>query len=98
MQGLVWQQATPCAGQSEGEPLQLLEMEGRQSLQPFLPGPGERKAHDPMVLGIPGADDEAGRVGAIHETHGAVMAQEQIVRRLAHRRSARVRVAANGQE
>ena len=58
----------------------------------------EPEPHDPLVLGVADPRHQAGVDGAVHQPDGTVVAQQEVVRRLAHRGAAAVFVAADGQQ
>lgn len=82
----------------ERESLELLEVQRGESLEPVGGVGGETDAHDAVVVLVASARDEARGIGAVDETDGGVMAQEQVVGDLADRRSPWIRVAADGEQ
>lgn len=73
-------------------------MESRQRLESLLTFLGEMQPHQAMILAISATDDQTGLVRSIDESDHAVMPEQEIVRHLADGRSARICVAAYGQE
>ena len=98
MRSLHWRQALPCAWELESQAFKFFEVEGGEYLDPFGTDARETQSDDPTVIGIPSAGDESGGVGTVHETHSAVMAQEEVVGDLADGRTAPIAATPNGQK
>ena len=88
----------PRAGELGGEALELFEVESGQRFQALGAVVGEMQPDDPMVVVVPGAGDQTGRVGPVDQPDGAVVAKEQIVGHLADGRAPRIAVTPDGQE
>jgi hypothetical protein len=58
---------------------QLLYVERRQRGQPVLPFRRQLQPDHPMVVVVADPSQQPCRFGAIHEAHGAVVAQQQLV-------------------
>lgn len=80
-------EAGPDSGHVEGEARKLLEVERRERLQACCPVMGEVEADHPVVLRAAGPPDEARRFCAVHETHGAVVPEKEVVGDLADGRA-----------
>lgn len=65
--------------QRGGQLVQFLQVISCQLGDCLVTGFGELDPGHPGILGIRAAAHEAGRLGAIHESHGAVALQQQVV-------------------
>jgi hypothetical protein len=74
-------------------------MRSRQRDELGLTGPGEADADDALIGGIDVARDETGALGSIDQLDHAVVAEEQMLGDIAHRRRVcAVVVATDGQQ
>jgi len=85
VRGLDWVEPLPREAASES--FELLEMLGRQSLQPFRSFIAEVQPHDTVVRRISRPLHEPGLLCPIDQTDDAVMAEEEIVRHFADGRT-----------
>ena len=69
-----------------------------QTLEYARPASREPQTHDPAVVGVVDAADQARFLGAVDELHRAVVAQQQRVRKITHSRAAIAEVAAHGEQ
>ena len=72
-------QALPEVWQLTSQTSQLLYVERRQRSQPVLTARRQLQPDHPMVVVVPDPSQQPCRLGPIHETHGAVVAQQQLV-------------------
>jgi len=72
-------QALPEVRQLMSQTPQLLYVERRQRGQPLLSFRRQLQPDHPMVVAVADPSQQPSRFGAIHETHGAVVAQQQLV-------------------
>jgi len=70
-------------------------MERRQRGQPTLSFRRQLQPDHPMVIAVSDPSQQSGRFGAIHEAHGAVVAQQQLVGDVADLGSAGIDVPSN---
>ena len=78
--------------------MQLLHVGSRERLEALLALGRQLEPHDPLVLGVAAAGDQARLLGPVDQADGAVVAEQEVVGHLADRGPAPVRVAPNGQE
>jgi hypothetical protein len=81
-----------------GESLQLVEVLGRETFQPFSSLVGKVQTNNSLIRCVPGALYEACLVRPIDQADHAVMAKEEIVRHFADRRTPWVGVPTDSQE
>ena len=98
VQGLARQQAPPGARERATQSTEFLEVEIRQCVEALATGRGELHPHDAVILRVTHPRDQPCRVGAIHEPHRAVVAEEEVVGDLADGRAAAVGVPADGEQ
>ena len=98
VQGLARQEAPPRTGQRATQPAELLEVELGQRLKALATGRGELQAHDAVVVGVTDPLDQAGRVGPVHQSDRAVVAEEEVVGHLPDGRATTVGVTADGEQ
>src|SRR3954454_7613986 len=80
------------------EVAQLLEVLLAEGFELLGAAGGEPETDDAVVLGILGALEQLGGHGAVDESDGAVMAQEQVVGDVSDGRSGRVVMTSDGQQ
>ena len=80
------------------KPFELFEVESGQHFQSLGALVGELQPDNPMVVLVPGPDDQAGSVSSVDESDGAVVLKEQVVGHLADRRPTGITVAAYCQQ
>jgi hypothetical protein len=90
--------AEPFPRELGGESLELLEMLGRKSLQPFSSFNAEVQPHDTVVRRIPQPSYQPRLFCSIDQTYDAVMAKKEIVGHFADGRTPWVGVPADSQE
>lgn len=91
-------QPLPGAWELEHKPLELLQVQCRQRLQPPLPVAGQLQTHEAMILGVTHSPDQTSGIGAIDQPDHAVMTQEQVVGDLSDRRSLLAAMASDRQQ
>ena len=98
MQGLARQKAPPGARERATQPAELLEVEVGQCIQVLATVRRQLQAYDAVVPRVAHPLDQPSRVGPIHESHRAVVAEEEVVRHLPDGRTAPVGVATDGEQ
>jgi hypothetical protein len=91
-------QALPEVWQLMSQTPQLLYVERRQRSQPVLTARRQLQPDHPMVVVVPDPTQQPCRLGPIHEAHGAVVAQQQLVGDLADLGPPRISVSSDGKE
>ena len=86
-------EALPKIRELPSQTTQLLQVERRQGCQPVLAARRQVQPDHSMVVVVPHASQQPGRLGAIDEAHDAVVAQKQGVCDVADLRPLRVVVA-----
>ena len=81
-----------------GEPIELLEVECRQCLEPFGPLLGEVDPNNAVVLLVANACDETSPIRTVDQAHDAVVAQQQLIGNLPDGGATRIAKAPHGQE
>lgn len=85
-------------GQAQGQPLELLEVKGRQCLEPLRAQLGEAEAYEPMIGIVSFTHDKPGTIGPIDQFDNAVMAEQEVIGNFAHCRPTGIGVPANSEE
>lgn len=88
----------PFPGELGGESLQFLEVLSREAFQPLSSLVGKVQTNHSLIGCVPRSLYEAGLVRPIDQTDHAVMAEEEIVRHFADRRTPGVGVPPDSQE
>ena len=88
----------PEGSKARFDPFQLLEVLFGERAEAALAERREGETDYTLVVGVDGARDETGGLGAVDELHRAVVTQEQMVGDVADGRAERVVVAADGEE